>query len=268
MMRNYRFGLVTIVTGAVFLAACASVGSVQRGTPPPVTTKKTLATTAPVTEPMPVTSIAAEDPHQQAAELNAAFVLGSYSSPPGSVRLAAAPPGSGLGAPPSTPTTPDLVDLSKLWSTPGDMTSVIAWAKEHAPAHSTLSGMGESGSNPPGQRPPGAPGSPRINVVTMMGIAFALPTSGQALSTLQLLVSVAPDGPGTVVLRLDAQAIWVPTRPAWSFVTAKVTTVTATVWTGAGGTVPHTATSTDPGTVARLRGLVNAMFMSNDGSLS
>ena len=98
-----------------------------------------------------------------------------------------------------------------------------------------------------------------------MDITFALPASGAALASRQVLVSVAADGRGEVALRVDVQDVWYPTRPTWSYVWKVDAVATITVWAGDGGTDPHTIVTTKPATVARLRRLVNAMPMSTGG---
>jgi hypothetical protein len=101
-----------------------------------------------------------------------------------------------------------------------------------------------------------------------MDVTFSLPASGPAISSRQVLVTVTADGHGHVVLRVDVQEVWYPTRPSWSFVQKSDTSVTATVWTGAGGTDPHTVTTKNVAAVDRMRHLVNSLPMSTGGAFS
>lgn len=156
------------------------------------------------------------------------------------------------------------IDRARLWRPAGDMRSVIAWITAHSPAHSTLDGTSESGTGTTGAPP--SPGHPAgVAHVREMGITFALPASGAALASRQVLVSVAADGRGEVALRVDVQDVWYPTRPTWSYVWKVDAVATITVWAGDGGTDPRTIVTTKPATVARLRRLVNAMPMSTGG---
>jgi hypothetical protein len=96
----------------------------------------------------------------------------------------------------------------------------------------------------------------------------SLPEHGPVFESRQVLVSVAPNGKDEVTMRVDVQEVWIPTRMTWSYVPRTASSVTATVWTGADGTKPQTATSTSPSTVATLRRLVNAMPVSTAGVTS
>ncbi len=254
-MRNVRLALLIVAAGAALLAGCSNSARPPSGRGP-LSTKP--ATTAPA-------SSGGVDPHQAAAKAAAAALLAAYTPPPGSALVEAAPAGSGLDQAPTSPGTADLVDRPGLWTAPGDMATVIAWARAHPPAESTLTGSGQGGQNTPGEPPPVGPGgSPGIETVTTMDLTFSLPAP-DGLQAREVLVSVAPDGSDQVALRVDAQDVWYPTRPVWSKPTVD-STVTATVFTGAGGTDPHVATATDTATVSRFRDLLNAMPVSTGGA--
>jgi hypothetical protein len=263
VMRNRRIGFISVAaltSMATLLAACGNVVAAEQ------LKSGTLASTGTSAHDRHAGPPGGVDPHKWAAELDVARLLGGYVPPPASVRLATAPKGSDLGVPPSSEATRDLVDRARLWRTPGDMKSVIAWARAHAPANSSVAGTGESGTSPPGVRPSGSPGPPpAIGHVQTMDITFSLPATGPALASRQVLVSVAADGPGEVVMRVDGQDVWYPTRPTWSYDSSLDTSVTITVWTGAGGSEPHTVTSTKPAAVGQLRRLVGALPMSTGG---
>jgi len=208
------------------------------------------------------------DPHRLEAKVNAAALLASYRPPPGSVRLASALTGPWIGKPPSSQATPELIDVTRAWRSPGNMVSVIAWARAHAERHWRVVETGESGQNSKGQPPPMRNGHPIIADVESRDITFSLPIHGSALESRQVLVSVASRGTREVTLRVDVQVVWIPTRPSWSYVSRTTTSVTATVWTGTNRVVPTTKTTSDPSTVASLRKLVNAMSVSTVGLTS
>jgi hypothetical protein len=237
--------LVAVVASTVLLAGCAGFGStlsghVAKSAPPGV------------------------DPHRWAAQLDAASLLASYAPPLGSVRLAMAPKGPWIDKPPSSQATPDVIDLTRLWRTPGTMASVLAWARTHASSHWTVVETGQAGQGAgphPGTRP-------RIADVQSRNMTFSLPVRGPALFSRQVLVSDAPSGNDDVTMRVDVQEVWIPTRPTWSFVARAVTSVTATIWTGTYGTTPKSAKSTNRSTVDSLRRLVNAMPVSTVGMTS
>jgi len=208
------------------------------------------------------------DPHRLAAQVDAATLLASYSPPRGSVPLARTPTGPWMGKPSSSPVSSELIDVTRAWRSPGNMVSVIAWAKAHAPSLWSVVETGESGQNPKGEAPPMRNGHPIIADVKSRNVTFSLPIHGSAVESRQVLVSVAPRGTNEVTLRVDVQEVWVPTRPTWSYVSSAANSATATVWTGTNRVVPMTKTSSDPSTVASLRKLVNAMSVSTVGLTS
>jgi hypothetical protein len=77
----------------------------------------------------------------------------------------------------------------------------------------------------------------------------------------ELEVSVAADGPGEVAIRVDAQATWLPARPAAERVPAAAQVVTITHLPGSepqpAGDAP--VTITNPATVARIAAIVDAL---------
>ncbi len=194
------------------------------------------------------------DAHRWTAELDARSLLATYRPPPGSIRLATAPKGPLIDKPPTSQATPELIDLTHVWRTPGEMAGVMAYVKAHVPAHWADVGSAEAGKGPTGPRT-GAQAH-TITDVQLMYDTFSLPTKGPALQSRQVLVSVAPSGKHEVVLRVDVQDVWVPVRPAWSYVSNAVTSVRLSVFPGSGH---HTVTSTNPAVVETFRRLVNAM---------
>lgn len=241
-------GAVALVVLGMVLAGCSALASSSR--------TSTLKTPPGV------------DPHRLEAQVNAAALLASYRPPPGSVRLASALKGPWIGKPPSSQATSELIDVTRAWRTPGNMVSVIAWAKAHAERHWRVVETGDSGQNPKGKAPPMRNGHPIIAEVKSRDVTFSLPVHGSALESRQVLVSVAARGTREVTLRVDIQVVWIPTRPIWSYVSRAATSLTATVWTGTSRVVPTTKTSSDPSTVASLRKLVNAMSVSTVGLTS
>jgi hypothetical protein len=180
------------------------------------------------------------------------------------MRLAVAPKRPWIDAPQSSQATSDLIDVTKLWRTPGTMASVLAWARTHAPGRWAVVETGQSGKGA-GPQPET---HPRITDVQSRNMTFSLPIHGPALSSRQVLVSDASSGKGEVTLRVDVQEVWYPSRPTWSYVSSDASSVTATVRVGVGETHPKTATSTNPSVVASLGRLVNAMPVSPFGVTS
>jgi hypothetical protein len=74
------------------------------------------------------------------------------------------------------------------------------------------------------------------------GWAFA--SVGQAVTWRQLSMMAAPDGPGTVALRADAQVIWDPMRAPTSLISkTAVDSITVSQLPGSGGAVNSGTTS-------------------------
>ncbi|HUY20761.1 MAG TPA: hypothetical protein VMV22_00320 [Acidimicrobiales bacterium] len=72
------------------------------------------------------------DPHRVVARADAASLLRLVPVPPGAQPSEGRPAGvTTLEQAPSTPGTPDVVDLAAWWTAPGTMGSVIAWVQAH-----------------------------------------------------------------------------------------------------------------------------------------
>ena len=191
------------------------------------------------------------DAHRWYAIEGARATLTGFTLPAGAVRLVTAPRGSPVATPPSYPGSKDLIDLDRLWRTTGDMSVAIAWARQHvAPGWATT----ESGTE-------GGPGG-----VLMEDVGFTLPDGAPYVESRQVLFSAAPDGARHVAVRMDVQVIWVPTRPAWSYVPRDATTATLTSWPATGDAPPRTTKTSDRAMVAALRALVNRMTVSTGGT--
>ena len=220
----------------------------------------------PVTTAPNNVSSARADPNRLVAERDAGAVVARYAPPAGSVRLPSAPHGSGLAVAPSRPGTPDLIDRTRFWRTSGDMASVMAWVLAHAPAHATLVGTGSYGTDTEHQASGElGPSPPEFKALTTDAV-FSLPAPRPVFSSRQELVTVAMVG-RDVVLRIDAQDVWYPTRPAWSYLVSADTVATVTVWSGPGGGEPRTV-EVHGVVAAHLRHLVNAMPVGTGGVFS
>lgn len=90
---------------------------------------------------------------------------------------------------------------------------------------------------------------------------FSLPPVAGVLDSRQLIVEVVGDGAGTAV-RVDAQVIWLPTRPASEHVPARATAVTIAMDIGmnqGSRKPPAPVTITDPAKVSKLAALINGL---------
>jgi hypothetical protein len=239
--------LAAPVAAALLLAGCTS----------------TTSTTA-VTSSTPPAGV---DHHKWVAERDAAALLAAYAPPPNAHRLTGAPRGSFVDLPPSTQAVGTLLDVARFWSVPGTMAGVIAWSRSHAPDGGRVTEVGTDGRSLPGAtRGPGGLAQVATDVQSR-NLTFTLPVRSAALSSRQVLVSVAASGTRDVTMRVDVQEVWLPTRPDWSFAPRGTTSVTATIWVGAGGTDARSATSTSRATIASFRRVVDAMAVWPPGRL-
>jgi hypothetical protein len=188
-------------------------------------------------------------------------MLAAFRPPPDATRTG--PLAVALLARVSQPMSPDLVTRTRWYRAPGAPLAVLAWITEHCPAGMTLSGSGGAGWIPARcgsarqlRPPPAAPGMPRS------GLHFP-PVWDDTFSGAagELMVSVAADGPGMVAVRVDAQVVWLPAKPAGERVPATARVVTITHVPGSGpqpaGDAPVTVT--DPATVARIAAVIDRL---------
>lgn len=122
--------------------------------------------------------------------------------PPGARRSKSLGAGPGL----TTSTSPNEVRRSAWWTAPGGVTGTIAYLQAHPPKGMAA---GDSGSGPNSEE-----------------LSFATPGHGNY--GIELDYYVQPHG-GGVAIKIDAWTVWVPNRPAWSYVPRSFTSVDVTV---------------------------------------
>jgi hypothetical protein len=211
------------------------------------------ATTAVATAVPPV-------PSAQRAAADAVSMLAAFHPPPGATRTG--PLKVPLLAQVRQPVTPDLVTRTQWYRAPGQPLTVLAWVTVHCPSGMTLSGSGGVGWIPARCGSRTLRQLPRMPGMPPPGMRFP-PVWDDVFSSAggDLEVSVAADGRDTVAIRVDAQVIWLPAKPAAERIpaTAKVVTITHVP-----GTEPQPAgdtpvTITDPATVARIAAIVDGL---------
>jgi hypothetical protein len=198
------------------------------------------------------------DPNEDAATNDAQGLLGLVHVAPGWAPAASAPT-PWLTQPVSDPATPNLVDRYQLWTTPGTVEAVQAWVGAHPPT---------------GSRPAGSATGSQNGTLVETGLTFGYsPTAGHFESR-QLIVATSPLPRGGSGIRVDAQVVWFPSRPAAEMVPGAVTGVTATVFrrgspgAGSSETVIATATFTDHRVVTFLAGIVDSLPTAVPGARS
>jgi hypothetical protein len=234
--RNVSALLVAFLSFA--LVACATVTS---GTPTGARTA-----TSPATSPSPGTG----SPQQQ-AKADAAAILAAFVPPPGTRRLAGAPPSTlgVLSTPGWTTTDPDLVDDTSWWLVPAPASQVEAYEIGHLPNRFTSSATG---------------GVDGTTVHT-----WTLPTTLPAGERQLMLTMARADATHTAV-RVDAVVTWQPARPAGTFLPSGIQAVTVTAMRGGNdkNKPPAPVTVTDPARVQQLVSLVNGLPLFPPGPFS
>jgi len=160
---------------------------------------------------------ASTDPNQAAAASAAQLLLG-LENPAPSWKTVSSPPSPSMAAPMSEPASPDLVDLYHLWTTSGSFGEVQTWVSAHPPSASKPAGSGTSFQR---------------GALVSTDVTYGYPPVAGQYESRQLLVALAPLSRHRVGIRIDAQVIWYPARPATEEIPPAITKVTVTVYTQA-----------------------------------
>ncbi|MFZ0664545.1 MAG: hypothetical protein WAM97_02235 [Acidimicrobiales bacterium] len=206
---------------------------------------------------LPLPATPSIDPHELAAERAASELLDEVAVPAGAVPTAALPAGTtDMGGPPQMVAVAQLIDDHRFWVVPGSPDGVLSWMSLHHLAGETLMGRGTEAT---------------YDVQQLAFISYFTPMSRSFLSG-GVLAGVAQDGAGQVVLRVDSQVVWEPTRPITSMVPGSAATmvVTDTPQPKAAGGVgtPRSRTSSDASVVDHFIAVVNALPESTSGFIN
>lgn len=138
----------------------------------------------------------AADPHRAQAQALVATLLAEAPVPPGAAPL----PGTGPGILRSGSFgSPNFLDRHGLWQSAGTMSSALAYVRAHLPTGWVENGSGESTDH---------------GRITSLSLTLAPSGSFEPYATqVDVQIGVAPYQDG-VAIRVDAQAIWLPTKPA------------------------------------------------------
>jgi hypothetical protein len=205
------------------------------------------------------TGKAGPDPHELVAQRAAVQLLAEVPAPPGAVPSRSVPAGTpDMYEPPQMTGATQVVDDHRLWIVPGTTAEVLSWLGSNAVPGSALVGNGTEGT---------------YDAQQLVYDVFDLssPPGGVILSR-ELLIGVAQDPAGSVVVRVDIQVVWEPTRPLDSFVptTATRVVVTDTPQMGSSGKIgsPRIRISSDPAVAHHFLAIVNALPEGLDARIS
>jgi hypothetical protein len=242
---------LAVLAAAAILAGCGTAHVGQRAAP---TTDP-----APSTHSAPVADVSPHERPKQRAAADAAHILAVFIAPPHAVRTGRSSV-SWLAQPPSFPLSPDLVTRTGWWRVAGQPQAVLRWIQAHKPAGFSDSGGGTSGVVPPGGPPTPPAGPPHISGRAWYA-EFSLPDVPGVLVNRVLIAEVAAAGPHQTAIRVDAEVIWLPVKPAAEHIPAAAHIVTITPISGdrRPAAADHQVTITDPGQTARIAAAVNAL---------
>jgi hypothetical protein len=142
-----------------------------------------------------------DDPHFAATLAAVEQALAASPTLPGATEQQTAPVAT-LDDASGVPGSNTLIDRARFWTAPGSIDAAIAYFTAHPPVGSTLDGTGTSGG----------PGGATVNEL-MFATQSGPATNGLADNGVGYLVQVVGNGDG-VAVRVDVQAIWVPSKPA------------------------------------------------------
>jgi hypothetical protein len=143
-------------------------------------------------------------------------ILAAAPTLPGAVPAGQAPT-TALSTPANSPADGNLTARTAFWTAPGTMSAAIAYFKANPPTGMKLTGTMTGGN---------ANGNTGTGTVDEQGVTFEGPSTTTSQSP-QLEITVVPLG-GGVGVRVDAMAIWIPTKPASEHI-GTVTSVDITV---------------------------------------
>ena len=186
---------------------------------------------------------------RERAVADAARIMASFPRPPEAVRTGLIASLTESGA---RPATPDLASVTRWWRVPGRPLAVLAWIRAHLPSGFTPAGTGTGSGS-----------------WTDM---FALPAVPGVLTERELVVLATQDR-GQTAIRVDAQVVWLPVRPAAERVPPDAAVVTVTPVFGLYHAprverLDRSFTVTDPAKVARIAAVVNGLTRFPDGAFS
>ena len=201
------------------------------------------------------TEVTAADP-RAAAEVDAQSLLALVPLPPGAQVSATLPVGvPQLNSPGLMLGSPYLVDAHAWWTIPSTLDATDAWELGHLPQGATLTGQGSGGGPEPTD--------------VSDEVDWTFPPAGTLVER-GLVLTLAPDGPGMVALRADAQDVYQPPRPGWSLIPAtEVPSITVAIQPPGCSVdcppVTHEATITSPATILTYLQVLNALSVDTGG---
>ena len=191
---------------------------------------------------------------RQRAVADAAHIIASFPRPPGAVRTGLI---ASLTAPGEGPqATPDVETATQWWRAPGRPPAVLAWVRAHLPAGFTLGSYGAGAYQP----------RPSVILPQSWTDQFALPAVPDVLTQRWLVVLVVADGSGQTAIRVDAQVVWLPARPAAERIPADAKVVTVTPVFGLQPDkklepLDRAFTVTSPAKVARIAAVIDGLTL-------
>lgn len=231
-LRNTQ-GWIGLTLAAVVGVAGATVGAQASSSGP---------TPSPAGSTVPAGSSSANDPHQAEAARQVVQMLAAFQPPPGAKAVQQPDPlPSSLAKPPMWSSAATQEAAVRWYETSESPGRVLAWVQAHPPTGSEPAVSASESAGP-----------------SLLSFAFPGPQSW-------LIVTPENASDGRTIIRLDASAVWIPSRPAGSqlgYGSTSVSVVTTNRLNPqfpvpADESTPHT--STDPAVVHQAVDLLNAL---------
>lgn len=209
---------------------------------------------------------------QQRAKADAAAILAAFVPPPGARRLTRLPGGLGgeLDHREALPIgDPDFVANESAWEVRGGSPlRVLTWEKAHLPSRFLLMLRGGE-AVPQRPLPPGMPPPGRHDPYHYASYGFDLPGVTGILIQREMIVQAARSLAGKTYVRVDAEVMWQPQRPASERVPAGVRAITITARSYSRPyEVPAPVTITDPAGIGKIVALIDRLFLDTPGTRS
>ena len=164
-----------------------------------------------------------------------------------------------------------MVTATRWWTAPGRPTAVLTWIRAHIPEGFSPAGSGSGGYSPPGGV--ASVPEPAVQDPETWFDWFSLPVVTGVLTQRWLLVTVAAHGGGQTAIRVDAQVVWLPARPAAERIPPDAEVVTVTPVFGLQPDkklepLDPAFTVTSPAKVAAIAGVIDGLPLFPPGTFS
>jgi hypothetical protein len=253
-----RWGRLMLLSGAAVLVVAFSLTALGS-----LTSSKTRVSTSPPMTPAPAPSTvppAKADgaaANEGAARVEAARLAGLFRPGPQWVD-ATAPPVASLQYELGSLGRPNVIDVSRFWTSSESWADVRAWISANPPISPTAFGSSAQGHSRTSATPGGSP--------TTYQDVYILPSIANLFSEREVGITTAPTADGKIGVRLDGQVTWLPPRPRTETAPSSTAAVTVAAYLATPDRVIARRTFTDTPTISALAASVNGLSVTVRGT--